>query len=57
MTTLRTPDEIRAAGAAAAKGRELTDEEAEHLAAILMPVRDQVWVRLDEPSDAAAEAA
>lgn len=48
---LRTPDEIRAAGAAAVAGWRLTDEQADRVAAVLMPVRGQVWLRLDAPAD------
>lgn len=56
MTTLRTKDEIRAAGAAAAKGRRLTEAEVDAVVAILMPVRSEVWGPLDEPEDNATAA-
>jgi hypothetical protein len=57
MTTLRTKDEIRAAGAAAVKDWCLTPAQVDQVVALLMPVRSEVWRRLDEPEDTAAEAA
>jgi hypothetical protein len=54
---LRTPEEIRAAGAAAvADFPPLTDRQVDQIVALLSPVRDEVWRPLDEP-DAAADAA
>jgi hypothetical protein len=47
---LRTEDEIRAAGAEAVKGWQLTDRQVDRLVAILTPVRDEVW-RLIETSE------
>ena len=53
---LRTDDEIRAAGAEAVAGWELTDQQVEQIAALLHPVREQVWRPLDKPHDAADAA-
>ncbi|WP_327029746.1 hypothetical protein OG989_04270 [Micromonospora sp. NBC_01740] len=55
---LRTPEEIRAAGAAAvADFPPLTDRQVDQMAALLSPVRDEVWRPLNEPDAAVAPAA
>ncbi|WP_346536992.1 hypothetical protein [Micromonospora sp. DPT] len=53
---LRTPEEIRAAGADAVRGWRLTPRKVEQIVALLHPVRDEVWRPLDEPKNAADAA-
>lgn len=55
---LHSPEEIRAAGAAAVAGWQLTERQVDQIVALLTPVRDEVWKPIDEPEHhAAADAA
>lgn len=53
---LHTPEEIRAAGAEAVAGWQLTERQVDQIVALLHPVRDEVWRPLDEPNTAADAA-
>lgn len=54
MAHLRTDEQIRAAGAARVQGWELSDDQVERLAALLMPVRDKVTAASEKPVRGAA---
>lgn len=54
MPTPATKSDLRAAGRAAAASRRLTQDEADRVVALLMPVRHLVWAPLTDDTERGA---